>query len=76
MLAKVRALIRQAVPDVVEAVKWRGVPVWAKAGIIYTGETTKSVVTMTFTKRAALEDASHLFNAALEKRRCPDQVRA
>jgi hypothetical protein len=61
-LAKVRALIRQAVPDVVDAVKWRGVPVWGQAGIICTDNTYKSVVKLTFPKGAALEDASHLFN--------------
>jgi hypothetical protein len=65
-LARVRALIRQAVPDVVETVKWRGVPVWEKAGIICTGETYKAVVKLTFTKGAALEDPSRLFNASLE----------
>ncbi|NBJ13374.1 DUF1801 domain-containing protein [Microvirga arsenatis] len=65
-LARVRALIRQAVPDVVEAVKWRGVPVWEKAGILCTGETYKSVVKLTFPKGAALDDPSRLFNASLE----------
>ncbi|WP_201865069.1 DUF1801 domain-containing protein [Microvirga soli] len=65
-LARVRALIRQAVPDVVEAVKWRGVPVWEKAGIICTGETYKAVVKLTFPKGASLDDPSRLFNASLE----------
>lgn len=65
-LARVRALIRQALPDVVEAVKWRGVPVWEKAGILCTGETYKSVVKLTFPKGASLDDPSRLFNASLE----------
>ena len=72
-LARVRRLIKQADPDVVEAVKWRkpsnamrGVPVWEHAGIICTGETYKTVVKMTFAKGAALEDPSGLFNASLE----------
>ena len=65
-LAKVRALIRQALPDVVEAVKWRGVPVWEKAGIICTGETYKAVVKLTFAKGAALPDPKGLFNSSLE----------
>ncbi len=66
MLARLRALIRQADPQVVEAWKWRGVPVWEYDGIICTGETYKSVVKMTFAKGAALEDPSHLFNSSLE----------
>ncbi|WP_027317188.1 DUF1801 domain-containing protein [Microvirga flocculans] len=65
-LARVRALIRQALPDVVEAVKWRGVPVWEHAGIICTGETYKAVVKLTFVKGASLEDPAGLFNASLE----------
>ncbi|HMJ43695.1 MAG TPA: DUF1801 domain-containing protein [Pseudolabrys sp.] len=65
-LARVRSLIKQADPDVVEAWKWRGVPVWEHAGIIGTGETYKAVVKMTFAEGAALEDPSHLFNASLE----------
>jgi len=65
-LARVRALIKQAVPDVVEEWKWRGVPVWSHAGIICTGETYKSVVKLTFLKGASLEDPSGLFNASLE----------
>lgn len=65
-LARVRGLIRQALPDVVEAVKWRGVPVWEHAGIICTGETYKAVVKLTFVKGAALEDPSGLFNSSLD----------
>jgi hypothetical protein len=65
-LARVRALIRQALPDVTEAVKWRGVPVWEKAGIICTGETYKSAVKLTFSKGASLNDPSRLFNASLD----------
>jgi len=65
-LARVRALIKQADPDVVEEWKWRGVPVWSHAGIICTGETYKGVVKMTFAKGASLEDPSGLFNASLE----------
>lgn len=65
-LARVRALIRQAVPDVVEAVKWRGVPVWEKAGIICTGEAYKAVVKLTFPKGASLDAPPRLFNASLE----------
>jgi hypothetical protein len=66
MLARVRTLIKQADPDVVEVWKWRGVPVWEHAGIICTGETYKSVVKMTFAKGAALDDPSGLFNSSLE----------
>ena len=66
MLARLRALIRQADPDVVEEWKWRGVPVWSHDGLICTGETYKSVVKMTFAKGAALEDPSGLFNSSLE----------
>jgi len=65
-LAWVRALIKQADPEVVEEWKWRGVPVWSHAGIICTGETYKNVVKMTFLKGASLEDPSGLFNASLE----------
>ena len=65
-LARVRALIRQADPDVVEEWKWRGVPVWSHAGIICTGETYKAVVKLTFAKGASLPDPSGLFNASLE----------
>lgn len=66
MLARLRAVIRQAVPDVVEEWKWRGVPVWSQGGILCTGETYKAVVKMTFAKGAALEDPAGLFNASLE----------
>jgi hypothetical protein len=65
-LSRVRALIRQAVPEVVEEWKWRGVPVWEDAGIICTGETYKSVVKLTFAKGASLKDPSGLFNSSLE----------
>ena len=66
MLARVRALIKQADPDVVEEWKWRGVPVWEHAGIICTGETYKAVVKMTFAKGASLADPAGLFNSSLE----------
>jgi hypothetical protein len=66
MLARVRALIREADPEVVEEWKWRGVPVWSHAGIICTGETYKAVVKLTFAKGASLEDPSGLFNSSLE----------
>jgi len=65
-LARVRSLIKQTDPEVVEEWKWRGVPVWSHAGIICTGETYKNVVKMTFAKGATLEDPSALFNASLE----------
>src|SRR5215213_8257360 len=65
-LARVRSLVKEADPDVVEAWKWRGVPVWEHAGIICTGETYKAVVKLTFAKGAALDDPSGLFNASLE----------
>jgi hypothetical protein len=65
-LARVRALIKQADPEVVEEWKWRGVPVWSHAGIICTGETYKAVVKMTFAKGASLEDPTGLFNSSLE----------
>ncbi|MHC8381962.1 DUF1801 domain-containing protein [Pseudomonas sp. LB3P14] len=65
-LARVRTLIQQADPEVVEEWKWRGVPVWSHAGIICTGETYKQVVKLTFAKGASLEDPSGLFNASLE----------
>ncbi|MDP1597966.1 DUF1801 domain-containing protein [Phenylobacterium sp.] len=65
-LARVRALIKQADPDVIETWKWRGVPVWEHAGIICTGETYKSAVKLTFAKGASLEDPSGLFNSSLE----------
>jgi hypothetical protein len=66
MLSRLRALIKQADPEVVEEWKWRGVPVWSHAGIICTGETYKKVVKMTFAKGASLEDPSDLFNSSLE----------
>jgi hypothetical protein len=66
MLARLRALIRQADPAVVEEWKWRGVPVWYHDGMICTGETYKSVVKMTFAKGAALADPSRLFNSSLD----------
>src|SRR5215468_9784830 len=66
MLARLRTLIKQADPEVVEEWKWRGVPVWSHHGLICTGETYKSVVKMTFAKGAALEDPSGLFNSSLE----------
>ncbi len=66
MLAQIRALIKQADPEVVEEWKWRGVPVWYHDGIICTGETYKSVVKMTFAKGAVLDDPSGLFNSSLE----------
>ena len=66
MLSRVRALIKQADPEVVEEWKWRGVPVWSHDGLICTGETYKSVVKLTFAKGASLEDPSGLFNASLE----------
>ena len=65
-LARIRKIIRQADPQVVEEWKWRGVPVWSRAGIICTGETYKQVVKMTFAKGASLDDPSKLFNASLE----------
>ena len=65
-LARIRALIREADPDIVEEVKWRGVPVWSHAGIVTTGETYRNAVKMTFAKGASLEDPSGLFNSSLE----------
>ncbi len=65
-LSHVRALIKQADPEVVEEWKWRGVPVWSDDGIICTGETYKSVVKLTFAKGASLKDPSGLFNSSLE----------
>ena len=65
-LSHVRALIKQADPEVVEEWKWRGVPVWSHDGIICTGETYKSVVKLTFAKGASLKDPSGLFNSSLE----------
>ncbi|EJL77730.1 hypothetical protein PMI15_04536 [Polaromonas sp. CF318] len=65
-LARIRKIIQQALPDVVEELKWRGVPVWSHGGIICTGETYKSTVKMTFAKGARLEDPAGLFNSSLE----------
>jgi hypothetical protein len=65
-LSHVRALIKQAVPDVVEEWKWRGVPVWSHAGILCTGETYKAAVKLTFAKGASLDDPTKLFNSSLE----------
>jgi hypothetical protein len=65
-LAQVRALVKQADPEVVEDWKWRGVPVWSHAGMLCTGETYKNAVKMTFAKGASLEDPSGLFNSSLE----------
>jgi hypothetical protein len=66
MLSRLRALVKEADPEVVEEWKWRGVPVWSHDGMICTGETYKSVVKMTFAKGASLEDPSRLFNSSLE----------
>ena len=66
MLARIRKLIKQADPDVVEKWKWRGVPVWYHDGMICTGETYKNVVKITFAKGASLQDPSGLFNSSLE----------
>jgi hypothetical protein len=65
-LARIRKLIKQADPDVVEEWKWRGVPVWSHDGIICTGESYKNVVKLTFLKGAQLEDPKRLFNSSLE----------
>ena len=66
MLGRLRALVKEADPEVVEEWKWRGVPVWSHAGIICTGETYKNAVKMTFARGASLEDPSGLFNSSLE----------
>jgi hypothetical protein len=66
MLSRLRALIRQADPEVVEEWKWRGTPVWSHGGIVCTGETYKNVIKMTFAKGAALKDPAGLFNSSLE----------
>jgi hypothetical protein len=66
MLSRLRGLIREAAPEVVEELKWRGVPVWSDNGLICTGETYKTVVKLTFLKGAALEDPSGLFNSSLD----------
>ena len=65
-LARMRAMIHEAVPDVVETWKWRGVPVWEAGGILCTGETYKAVVKLTFAKGAALPDPTGLFNSSLD----------
>jgi hypothetical protein len=66
LLGRLRSLVREADPDIVEEWKWRGVPVWSHDGIVCTGETYKNVVKMTFAKGASLEDPSRLFNSSLE----------
>jgi len=66
MLSRLRTLVKQADPDVVEEWKWRGVPVWSHDGLICTGETYKNIVKMTFAKGAALKDPSRLFNSSLD----------
>ena len=66
MLARIRGIVHQADPDVIETWKWRGVPVWEHDGIISTGETHKSVVKMTFAKGASLKDPAKLFNSSLK----------
>jgi hypothetical protein len=66
ILSRLRALIKEADPEVVEEWKWRGVPVWSHDGLICTGETYKTIVKMTFAKGAALKDPSRLFNSSLE----------
>ena len=66
MLAKVRKIVREADPDVIEEWKWRGVPTWSHDGIICTGETYKNIVKMTFAKGAALKDPARLFNSSLD----------
>ncbi|HYM03426.1 MAG TPA: DUF1801 domain-containing protein [Stellaceae bacterium] len=66
MLGRLRAVVKEADPDIVEEWKWRGVPVWSHDGLICTGETYKNVVKMTFAKGAALKDPSGLFNASLD----------
>ena len=66
MLARLRALIHDAVPDVIETWKWRGVPVWEHHGIITTGETYKQVVKLTFATGASLDDRAKLFNSSLD----------
>jgi len=76
MLTRVRALIHEADPDIVETWKWRGTPVWEHDGIVCTGETYKSVVKLTFMRGASVEDPTGLFNASLEggTRRAVDLV--
>jgi hypothetical protein len=65
-LARMRGLVHEADPDIVEELKWRGVPVWSQAGIVCTGETYRSVVKLTFAKGASLADPTHLFNSSLD----------
>lgn len=65
-LGRIRALIKDADPEIVEEWKWRGTPVWSHAGIVCTGETYKNVVKMTFAKGASLDDPAHLFNSSLD----------
>jgi hypothetical protein len=65
-LKRMRELIKEADPEIVEEWKWRGTPVWSHAGIICTGETYKSIVKMTFAKGASLKDPAHLFNCSLD----------
>ena len=72
MLSRLRTLVKEADPEVVEEWKWRGVPVWSHDGLICTGETYKNVVKMTFAKGAALKDPSSLFNSSLDGRRAID----
>jgi len=66
MLSRLRTLVREADPEVIEEWKWRGVPVWSHDGLICTGETYKRVVKMTFAKGASVKDPAHLFNSSLE----------
>ncbi len=66
MLARVRAIIQKADPEIIEEWKWRGVPVWSHSGIVCTGETYKSVVKLTFAKGAALNDPASMFNSSLD----------
>jgi hypothetical protein len=66
MLSRLRTLIKQADPEIVEEWKWRGTPAWSHNGLVCTGETYKSVVKMTFSKGASLKDPLHLFNSSLE----------
>jgi len=66
MLSRLRGLIKQAIPDVIEEWKWRGVPTWYHDGMLFTGETYKKAVKMTFAKGAALDDPSGLFNSSLD----------
>ncbi len=65
-LARIRALVKEVVPEVVEEWKWRGVPTWYHSGMLFTGETYKKAVKMTFAKGAALDDPKRLFNASLD----------